>query len=49
MFRSFVWHNTVHYICIALCCIYLTYVKLTESNLQEQISQLNKKFILLLK
>jgi len=28
-FRSFVCHNIVHW-CIALCCIYLTYVKLTE-------------------
>jgi len=30
-FRSFVCHNTVHK-CIALCCIYLTYVKLTETQ-----------------
>jgi len=30
-FCSFVWHNTVHK-CIALCCIYLTYVKLTETQ-----------------
>jgi len=30
-FRSFVWHKTVHE-CVALCCIYLTYVKLMEPH-----------------
>jgi len=32
-----------------LCCIHLTYVNWRKRNLQERISQLNKKFILLLK
>jgi len=35
--------------CIALCCIYLTNVKLAEMQTSERISQLNKKLILLLK